>query len=189
MVGLVVLAGGQSRRMGQDKARMAGGIRRILAEAKAAGLTPRIVLAGPQPRGEELEREGWTTDADVVLDDPADATCLHDVLVHVFNGDLPSVVLTPCDAVSIDRQGFAELAAMPEGVPLDPSGRRQVLFSRLPEGWVAAPDADRRVEALFDGLDGRPLESVAGRLTTVNTPEELGALRSRQQRGIERDGS
>ena len=39
MVGLVVLAGGQSRRMGQDKARMAGGIRRILTEAKAAGLT------------------------------------------------------------------------------------------------------------------------------------------------------
>ena len=45
MVGLVVLAGGQSRRMGQDKARMAGGIRRILDEAKAAGLSPRIVLA------------------------------------------------------------------------------------------------------------------------------------------------
>ena len=42
MVGLVVLAGGQSRRMGQDKARMAGGIRRILSEAKAAGLTPAL---------------------------------------------------------------------------------------------------------------------------------------------------
>ena len=189
MVGLVVLAGGQSRRMGQDKARMAGGIRRILTEAKAAGLTPRVVLAGPQPRGEELEREGWTADADVVLDDPAHATCLHDVLVHVFNGDLPSVVLAPCDAVSIDRVGLAELAAMPEGVPLDSSGRRQVLFSRLPEGWVAAPDAERRVEALFDELEDQHLESAAGYLTTVNTPEELDAVRSRQQRGIERDGS
>ena len=189
MVGLVVLAGGQSRRMGQDKARMAGGIRRILTEAKAAGLTPRVVLAGPQPRGEELEREGWTADADVVLDDPAHATCLHDVLVHVFNGDLPSVVLTPCDAVSIDREGFAELAAMPEGVPLDPSGRRQVLFSHLPKGWVAVPDAERRVEALFDELKDRPLESAGDHLTTTNTPEELDAVRSRQQRDIERDGS
>ena len=189
MVGLVVLAGGQSRRMGQDKARMAGGIRRILTEAKAAGLTPRVVLAGPQPRGEELEREGWTADADVVLDDPAHATCLHDVLVHVFNGDLPSVVLTPCDAVSIDREGFAELAAMPEGVPLDSSGRRQVLFSRQPEGWVAAPDAERRVEALFDDLEDQPFGSVANHLTTVNTPDELDTVRSSQQRGIERDGS
>ena len=189
MVGLVVLAGGRSRRMGQDKARMAGGIRRILAEAKAAGLTPRVVLAGPQPRGEELEREGWTADADVVLDDPAHATCLHDVLVHVFNGDLPSVVLTPCDAVSIDREGFAELAAMPEGVPLDPSGRRQVLFSRLPEGWVAAPDAERRVEALFEDLEDQPFGSVANHLTTVNTPDELDTVRSSQQRGIERDDS
>ena len=98
------------------------------------------------------------------------------------------MVLTPCDAVSIDREGFAKLAAMPEGVPLDSSGRRQVLFSHLPEGWVAAPDAERRVEALFDGLDDRPLKSVAGHLTTVNTPEELDAVRSRQQRGIERDG-
>ena len=168
---------------------MAGGIRRILTEAKAAGLTPRVVLAGPQPRGEELEREGWTADADVVVDDPAHATCLHDVLVHVFNGDLPSVVLTPCDAVSIDREGFAELAAMPEGVPLDPSGRRQVLFSRLPEGWVAAPDAERRVEALFDDLEDQPFGSVANHLTTVNTPDELDTVRSSQQRGIERDGS
>ena len=95
MVGLVVLAGGQSRRMGQDKARMAGGVRRILDEAKAAGLSPRIVLAGPHPRGQELTREGWTAAADLVIDDPVDATCLHDVLVHVFNGTLPSVVLTP----------------------------------------------------------------------------------------------
>ena len=46
---------------------------------------------------------------------------------------------------------------MPEGVPLDSSGRRQVLFSRLPEGWVAAPDAERRVEALFDELEDQPL--------------------------------
>ena len=78
---------------------------------------------------------------------------------------------------------------MPEGVPLDPSGRRQVLFSRLPEGWVAAPDAERRVEALFDELEDQPLESAAGHLTTVNTPEEFDAVRSRQQRGIKRDGS
>ena len=138
---------------------------------------------------DRLQREGWTADADVVLDDPAHATCLHDVLVHVFNGDLPSVVLAPCDAVSIDRVGLAEFAAMPEGVPLDPSGRRQVLFSHLPGGWVATPDAERRVEALFDELEGRHLESVAGHLTTVNTPEEFDAVRSRQQRGIKRDGS
>ena len=46
MVGLLLLAGGQSKRMGQDKARMAGGIRRILSEAKAAGLAPALCLLG-----------------------------------------------------------------------------------------------------------------------------------------------
>ena len=189
MVGLVLLAGGQSQRMGRDKAKMAGGIRRILSEAKAAGLAPRIVLAGPQPRGKDLAREGWTNDADAVIDDPPHATCLHDVLVHVFNGERPSVVLTPCDAVSIDRNVFAELAAMPVGVPLDDDGRRQVLFSHLPEGWVAVPDLNRRVEALFDGLLNQHLGPHAARLSTVNTPEEFDTVRSRQQRGIERDGA
>lgn len=187
MVGLVLLAGGQSRRMGRDKARMAGGIRRILSEAKSAGLTPRVVLAGPQPRGEELEREGWTIDADVVMDDPEHATCLHDVLVHVFDGDLPAMVLTPCDAVSIDRNLFAELAAMPVGVPLDQNGRRQVLFSRLPEGWVAVPDAEQRVEPLFDLFAAHLIGPVATQLQTVNTPEEFRAVRSAQDGSIERD--
>ena len=189
MVGLVVLAGGQSRRMGQDKARMAGGIRRILDEAKAAGLSPRIVLAGPHPRGSELAREGWTAAADLVIDDPVDATCLHDVLVHVFNGTLPSVVLTPCDAVSIDRQVFAHLAAMDVGVPIDHAGRRQVLFSRLPEGWVAKADANRRVEALFEGLTDYHLEALASRLSTANTPEEFDALHSGQSRSIKGNGA
>ena len=187
MVGLLLLAGGQSKRMGQDKARMAGGIRRILSEAKAAGLAPRIVLAGPKPRGDELVREGWTKDADVVMDDPANATCLHDVLVHAFNGDLPSVVLAPCDAVAIDRTAFRHLAGMEVGVPLDHTGRRQVLFSRLPEGWVAVSDAKRRVEALFDTFDGHRLEPVAAQLVTINTPEEFEASQSDQRRSVKRD--
>ena len=54
---------------------------------------------------------------------------------------------------------------------------------------VAAPDAERRVEALFEDLEDQPFGSVANHLTTVNTPDELDTVRSSQQRGIERDGS
>ena len=187
MVGLLLLAGGQSKRMGQDKARMAGAFEGSSAKPKRPAWPPHCAC-WPKPRGDELVREGWTKDADVVMDDPAHATCLHDVLVHAFNGDLPSVVLAPCDAVAIDRTAFRHLAGMEVGVPLDHTGRRQVLFSRLPEGWVAVSDAKRRVEALFDTFDGHRIEPVAAQLVTINTPEEFEASQSDQRRSVKRDG-
>ncbi|MAI09826.1 MAG: hypothetical protein CMA08_04510 [Euryarchaeota archaeon] len=189
MVGLVLLAGGQSRRMGRDKARMFGGLQRILSEAKAAGLTPRIVLAGLPPRKSEFEHEGCVEDADHVLDDPDGATCLHDVLVHVLDGTLPAMVLTPCDAVHVDRRVFSRLAAMDAGVPLDDEGRRQVLFSHLPEGWKAAPSPTQHVEALFEALEDREVPSIAGDLQSANTPEELVALASLKGRSFEGNGA
>ena len=188
MVGLLLLAGGQSRRMGQDKARLHGGVRRILHEAKAAGLSPRIVLAGPVPRGAELQREGWLDEAEAVIDDPADATCLHDVLVEVLDGRLPSMILTPCDAVSVDQAMFNRLVAMGVGVPLDDEGRRQVLFSHLPEGYIAAPNESRRTEPLFKALKGHALGEEGVKLRTVNTPEDLAAMPSFQAGRVEGNG-
>jgi len=174
--------------MGRDKARMYGGVRRILHEAKAAGLSPRIVLAGPAPRGTDLQRDGWLDEADAVIDDPAHATCLHDVLVEVLDGHLPSMILTPCDAVSVDEAVFNRLVAMGVGVPLDNEGRRQVLFSHLPEGWIAAPNADRRTEPLFKALKGHALGTEGVKLRTVNTPEEVVAMPSFQAGRVEGNG-
>ena len=189
MVGLLLLAGGQSRRMGRDKARLHGGVRRILQEAKAAGLSPRIVLAGPAPRGAELQRDGWLDEADEVIDDPEHASCLHDVLVAVLNGHFPPMILTPCDAVSVDQAMFNRLVSMGAGVPLDDEGRRQVLFSHLPEGWVAAPNAERRAEPMFVALKGHDLGAEGAKLRTVNTPEEWAAMPSFQPRRIDGNGS
>ena len=188
MVGLLLLAGGQSQRMGRDKARLHGGVRRILHEAKAAGLSPRLVLAGPAPRGADLKRDGWLDDADEVIDDPEDATCLHDVLVAVVNGRLPPMILTPCDAVSVDQAMFKRLVSMGAGVPLDDQGRRQVLFSHLPERWVVAPNDARRTEPLFDALKDQSLGAEGVKLRTVNTPEEWAALPSFQPRGLDGNG-
>ena len=189
MVGLLLLAGGQSRRMGRDKARLHGGVRRILDEAKAAGLSPRIVLAGPAPRGADLQRDGWLGEADAVIDDPAHATCLHDVLVEVLDGHLPSMILTPCDAVLVDQAVFSRLVAMGVGVPLDDEGRRQVLFSHLPEGWVASPNSGQRTEPLFKALKGHALGPEGVKLRTVNTPEDLAAMPSFQVGRVEGNGS
>ena len=189
MVGLLLLAGGQSRRMGRDKARLHGGVRRILHEAKAAGLSPRIVLAGPAPRGADLQRDGWLDEADAVIDDPTHATCLHDVLVEVLDGQLPSMIMTPCDAILVDRAMFNRLVVMGVGVPLDDEGRRQVLFSHLPEGWVAAPNVDRRTEPLFKALKGHAFGTEGVKLRTVNTPEDVAAMPSFQAGRVEGNGS
>lgn len=181
MVGLMIMAGGQSRRMGHDKALMAGGLRRLIREAKDAELDPVVVLAGPSPRGTELCDEGHIPPETMVMDDPPDATCLHDVLVEVLDGRWPAMLLCPCDAVLIDAPLLRALVKAGPGVPLDHEGQRQPLFAHLPEHWSASSHPERRAVALMDGLPSLNVGPMAQRLQTANTPQELAKLLASRQ--------
>ena len=176
MVGLLLLAGGRSERMGTDKALLDNAMLRLVNEARHAGLTPIAVLAGPPPRGDVLANAGHLPEDVEVVDDPPGATCLHDAVVAALDGRWPAMLLCPCDAVLANADLFTRMVEVGPGVPVDEQGRRQALFAHLPAGFFATADLNQRTTALFDGLRDVNVGPLASHLASANTPEEHKAL-------------
>ncbi len=184
VVGLLLLAGGRSERMGVDKAVLDGALSRLVREGRRAGLSPIAVLAGPAPRGEDLVHAGHVPDGVLIVDDPPGSTCLHDALVATLDGRWPAMLLCPCDAVVASAELFERVVRAGEGVPLDGNGRRQHLFAHVPSAWVAEADPRQRSTAVFTGLQDIEVGELAPLLASANTPEEHSNLsRSRKTYG------
>lgn len=150
----IILAGGKSTRMGEDKAFLKGGVARLAEELRNAGCTRIIVMCGTKERS-ELFAEECVVDAGKTL-----AESLK-ILLGTLEGEIQ---LAPCDAVLADAAFFTSI----NGVPLDQNGSRQPLLARfhLPLPLI---NSDKITE-LF-----APLPSCPGgiKATNVNTPEEF----------------
>ena len=59
MVTALILAGGKSTRMGQDKALMAGGVERLMAAAQSSGVDQIITLCGSIERVALFKGKVW----------------------------------------------------------------------------------------------------------------------------------
>ena len=116
----LILAGGFSSRMGQDKAFMHGGIPRLTKELRQSGCSKIVVLCGSEERGELFDEECWP--------DPEDADCLAEVIRWAINKLEGVIQFVPCDAFLVSSKFFTEMSI---GVPLDSEGRRQPLLARI----------------------------------------------------------
>ena len=162
----VILAGGVSRRMGQDKAEMFGGVDRLKQCLAEAGVERSVVLCGDEERASLFGGE--------VLADPPHLNGLHHIIPWVRSQLEASILLVPCDAFLLSPEAIsAFLAAAPGGgVPLDETGQRQPLFAYLPRN-IELEKAATSVTSLVQRLPSVEVEGDRSAFSNFNRPSDL----------------
>ena len=123
MTTILLLAGGKSTRMGQDKAMMNGGVNRLLSIYSQQGAQRIITLCGEQSRIELFEGEVWP--------DPDEVTGPLELIKWCLTKIEGDIQLIPCDAFNLLETGADWLLKQESGVPVDSSMQRQPLMSKI----------------------------------------------------------
>lgn len=162
----VILAGGASQRMGQDKAEMYGGVGRIEGCLAEAGINRCVILCGDEQRKSMFGGE--------VIPDPPGLSGLHRIIPWIREKVDASILLVPCDAFLLTTEAIeAFLAAAPDGgVPSDDEGRRQPLFAFLPHHRPLNEEATN-VTALVQDLPAVDLHDHRSAFSNFNRPSDL----------------
>lgn len=185
---VAILAGGESRRMGADKAGLAFRgqtmLERIVAAAR--GVSDTVAVVGRTPGGDDLEVDCWLEDETPGL---GPIGGLKTTLAHLSG----PVVLLGCDMPLVDEAALRWLLEAAghtdaaHGAVTTRDQKLEPLFSVYrPE---VAPLVDEMIEkgrrslmGLVEAGDFVRLEApgdVADKLDNVNTPAQLKALRQR----------
>ena len=164
MVTVLILAGGKSTRMGQDKALMNGGVSRLLAVARDVGIQRIVTLCGTKERSSLFEGEVWP--------DPASCDSLMDVLAWAIAKVDDEIQLIPCDAFELEFSGLNALISSSGGVPIDSNAMRQPLLARCPADWKPRQDA-RNIQSMFADLASLDMGVYTKQMSNFNSPDVM----------------
>ena len=164
MTTILLLAGGKSTRMGQDKAMMKGGVSRLLGIYSQLGARRIITLCGEQSRIELFEGEVWP--------DPDEVTGPLELIKWCLTKIEGDIQLIPCDAFNLLETGADWLLKQESGVPVDSSMQRQPLMSKITNRELI----DTKASTLNDLLAKFPSlqnTNYSSQFSNFNTKSEL----------------
>ena len=150
----IILAGGKSTRMGEDKALVNSNVKRLSAELKKAGCNRIVIMCGSEERVHLFEGE-------CVLDS---ADNLAESILGVVSKIDGVIQLAPCDAYLADADFFNTI----DGVPIDDTGQRQPLLANFESGSIL--ESSKKISDVFANL---PTCEGGIKARNTNTPEQL----------------
>ena len=164
MTTILLLAGGKSTRMGQDKAMMNGGLNRLLSIYSQLGAQRIITLCGEQSRIELFEGEVWP--------DPDEVTGPLELIKWCLTKIEGDIQLIPCDAFNLLETGADWLLKQESGVPVDSSMQRQPLMSKITNRELIDTKATT-LHDLFGKFPSLQNTNYSSQFSNFNTKSEL----------------
>ena len=169
MTTVLIFAGGNSSRMGQDKSTMYGGVSRIRQECLKANITRIITLCGSEIRSSNFEGEVWP--------DPKECNSLMDLILWSISQIEDEVLLIPCDAFNLTVKGITELSKQQNCLPLDEQGNRQPLLAKISDSAMLERNAITLNE-LFANFPTYSNQDLASQFNNFNQNSDLKNLHS-----------
>ena len=158
----LILAGGKSTRMGEDKALLFDSVN-TLTDILTSRDCRVIVACGGEERAGLFHGECWF--------DPDDSTSLGEV-VHAFVKQRDEEIqLFPCDMYNLDDEAIKEILIQSPGVPIDMHGQDQYTLARIPKGHNLP--ISKSLKHLFSELDRNQMGSLGDRLENFNSPNQI----------------
>ena len=158
----LILAGGKSTRMGEDKALLFDSVNTLSDILTSRG--HRVIVAcGSEERAALFHAECWF--------DPDNSTSLGEV-VHAFVQQYDEEIqLFPCDMYNLDKEAIEAILAQLPGVPIDMHGQDQFTLARIPQGCNLL--ASKSLKHLFSELDRNQMGPLGDRLENFNSPNQI----------------
>jgi len=161
----LILAGGKSTRMNQDKSVMFDSVNKLSQMLTARGCRV-IVACGSEERTSLFNAECWI--------DPVGMESLAQV-IHSFTQEYDEEIqLFPCDMFRLDEDALDVILAQQPGIPIDSNGREQFTLARIPEGYNVQEVMSLR--ELFLGLNRNAMNELGNKLENFNHQDQIDAL-------------
>ena len=158
----LILAGGKSTRMGEDKALLFDSVN-TLTDILASRDCRVIVACGGEERAALFHAECWF--------DPDDSTSLGEVVRAFVQQHGEEIQLFPCDMYNLDKEAIEAILAQPPGVPIDMHGQDQYTLARIPQGCNLP--FSKSLHHLFSELDRNQMGSLGDRLENFNSSNQI----------------